>query len=64
MKKKLMTIQELVKEGFPQAWLYQVARSDDFIEAGGRRLAGKNSTIYFDPERLDRYFEQQTILHS
>lgn len=61
--KKLMDIDELVKEGYQRAWLYQIAHSENFILAGGRRLPKKKSKIYFDPEKLDHYFEQITLLN-
>jgi len=61
--KKLMSVKELIEAGYPKDWLYQLAHSEDFVEAGGRRLPAKKSKIYFDPVRLDRYLEQQTLLN-
>ena len=58
--KKLMSIAELVKEGYPRVWLYQVAHSKDFVEAGGRRLPTTKSKIFFDTDRLDKYLEKIT----
>ena len=61
--KKLMTVSELVEAGYSRKWLYRVAHSEDFVLAGGRRDPVRKSTIRFDPEKLDRYFEKQTELH-
>jgi len=61
--KKIMSINELIDEGYPRQWLYELAHSEDFVAAGGRRLPAKKSKIYFDTEKLDRYFEQQTLMN-
>lgn len=59
--KKFYTIKELVDMGYPRQWLYQLAHSQHFVEAGGRRLTGKRATILFDEEKLAKYFELTTI---
>ena len=59
--KKLMSIKELIQQGYPRAWLYEVAHSEDFIEAGGRRIPVKGSKILFDIDLLDHYFAKQTL---
>ena len=61
--KQLMTIKELIQQGYPKEWLYQLAHSDDFVLAGGRRLPAKKSKIFFNVEKLDRYFEKETQKH-
>ena len=58
-----MSIKELIDAGYPKDWLYQLAHSEDFVAAGGRRLPAKKSKIYFNLEKLDRYWEQQTLLN-
>ena len=61
--KTLMTIKELVDEGYPRKFLFEIAHSDDFVKAGGRRMKGQKSTILFNPEKLDKYFEQYTLIN-
>ena len=61
--KKFKTISELVKEGYPRQWLYQLAHSDDFVQAGGRRLPVNRSKILYDTEKLAKYFEEQTLMN-
>ena len=56
-----MTITELVKEGYSKRWLYEVAHSDDFVQAGGRRLPVAGSKILYDVEKLAKYFEETTL---
>ena len=62
--KKLMTISQLVEEGYRRDRLYRIAHSEDFILAGGRREPIKKSLILFDREELDRYLKEQTLINA
>jgi len=55
----VMSLQDLVKEGFPKKDLQAIANSEDFAEVGFRgEKAG--SKIYFYPSKLEKYLERRT----
>ena len=62
MKKRLWSIADLVEEGYSASWLRQIAKSKDFIVAGGMRKPVQKSKIFYDKKKLDEYLEQQTLL--
>lgn len=57
--KAVMSLPELVKEGFPKAMLREIAKSEDFPEVGFR-TEKKGSVIYFYTRKLEKYLERRT----
>lgn len=57
--KAVMSIAELVAEGFPEAELREIAKSEDFPEIGFRGEK-KRSKIYFYTEKLKKHLERRT----
>ena len=57
--KAVMSIAELVAEGFPEAELREIAKSEDF-SAVGFRGEKKRSKIYFYTEKLKKHLERRT----
>ena len=58
--KRLWSITDLTAEGYSAGWLREIARSKDFITAGGMRRPVHKSKIFFDKEKLDQYLKNQT----
>ena len=57
--KAVMSITELVAEGFPEAELREIAKSEDFPGVGFRGES-KRSKIYFYTEKLKKHLERRT----
>ena len=57
--KAVMSIAELVAEGFPETELRQIAHSEIFPELGFRGEKRK-SKIYFYTGKLQKYLERRT----
>ena len=57
---EVFSIQQLIPIGYPKAILYQVARSDEFTDAGGFRGEGRRTKIYFNKTMLDEYLRKRT----
>lgn len=61
--KRLWSISDLVEEGYSASWLRQIAKSKDFIQAGGMRKPVQKSKIFYDKSKLDEYLEKQTLMN-
>lgn len=59
--KSVMTITELIDEGYPESVLRQIARSQKFEEVGFS-TGDKRKTYYFFVEELDKLLKKGTWL--
>lgn len=59
--KSVMTITELIDEGYPESILRQIARSQKFEEVGFS-TGDKRKTYYFFVEELDKLLKKGTWL--
>lgn len=59
--KSVMTITELIDEGYPESVLRQIARSQKFEEVGFS-TGEKRKTYYFFVEELDKLLKKGTWL--
>lgn len=59
--KSVMTITELIDEGYPESVLRQIARSQKFEEVGFS-TGDKRKTYYFFVEKLDELLKKGTWL--
>ena len=57
--KQVLTITELVEEGYPESRIRQIARSDDFPQVGFS-TGKKRKTYFFHKEKLDKYLERKS----
>ena len=55
----VMSLKQLVKEGFSEKDLRAISKSEDFPEVGFRGEK-KGSVIYFYPAKLQKYLERRT----
>lgn len=60
MSREIYCITDLIALGYPRQDLYEIARSEDFTDAGGFRGLGKRSKIYFNRHKLDTYLRRRT----
>lgn len=59
--KRVMTIKELMAEGYKEKDLRAISRSEDFAEVGFHSGNKKTSTICFWVDRLDRYLMEREM---
>lgn len=57
--KQVMSIRELVEQGYPESALRQIARSQEFEEVGFY-TGGKRKTYYFFVEPLNKLLKKGT----
>lgn len=57
--KSVMSITELVNEGYPESRIRKISRSDDFPQVGFS-TGKKRKTYYFHREKLDKYLERKS----
>ena len=61
MSKEVYCLADLATLGYPKTSLYDLARSEDFTDAGGFRIGeGKRAKIYFNRKQLDSYLRRKT----
>ena len=61
MSKEIYSITELSAAGYSKVDLYEIARSENFTDAGGYRGESKRSKIFFNRNKLDGYLRRRTL---